>query len=117
MSPHAILDEPVPRDLIAALATFNCVVAPFPNEWKGLRNGDLLARVEAESISVLITCDRNMRFQHTIGTRPFALVVPPDQRLVRLLAICEQISQAIKSAAPGHVVLLNRTGQFDVLAP
>ncbi|MCE7026796.1 hypothetical protein LZD57_02220 [Jiella sp. CBK1P-4] len=107
----------MPRDLIAALAAFGCIVAPFPDTWKGLKNGDLLARLEVETISVLITCDRNMRFQHTIGTRPFALVVLPDQRLARLLPICRQISEAVRIAAPGRVIILDRTGQFDVLEP
>ncbi len=107
----------MPCDIIAALAKFGCIVKPFPNGWKGLKNGELLARLEVESVSVLITCDRNMRFQHTMKTRPFALLVLPDQRLAHLLPIAQQISEAVKRAASGHVIIFDHTGQFEVLAP
>jgi hypothetical protein len=111
-----ILDESVPRDLVAALAAEGCDVAPFPNGWKGLKNGVLLDRLEAEAFAVLITCDRNKRFQNAIAKREVGLVVLPDQRLIWLLPIARQISEAVASASPGVVIVLDPSGRADVVS-
>ncbi|MEF2553646.1 hypothetical protein VQ042_20215 [Aurantimonas sp. A2-1-M11] len=112
----AILDESVPRDLVAALVAERCQVVPFPNGWKGLKNGMLLDRLEAEGYAALVTCDRTMRFQQAIAKRSVDLVVLPDQRLARLLPIARNIGVAVGLTSPGEVILVDASGRADVVS-
>lgn len=77
----------------------------------------LLERLDAEGYAVLITCDRNMRFQQAIAKRTVGLVVLPDQRLARLLPIARQIGEAVALASPGQVILVESSGRTDVVPP
>ena len=63
---RAVIDEGVPRRVVGLLRESGCDVSTFPNNWKGLKNGRLLARVEEAGFEILLTCDKNMRFQQDI---------------------------------------------------
>ena len=41
---------------------------------EGLANGRLLDRIEAEGVSVFITCDGHMQSQQSLGQRSFAVI-------------------------------------------
>ena len=54
--------------------------------WDRLTNGDLLAEAERAGFDVLLTADKNMRYQQNLAGRGIALVVlsTPQWPLVRL---------------------------------
>ena len=104
----AIFDEGVPRLLRRPLEQYGCVVEPFPNEWKGLKNGTLLDRLEQSNFDCLITCDKNLQWQQSLGARKVAIVVLPHQKLVELERIAAQIAAAVKSARHGYVTPAGR---------
>jgi hypothetical protein len=105
-----VLDEGVPRLLIPELRESGCNVDGFPNAWKGLKNGALLARLEQPGFGCLITCDKNMEWQQALSHRPLAVVVLPFQKLAELKSIAAEISDAVEAARPGEInhVKLNR---------
>jgi hypothetical protein len=72
--------------------------------WDTLTNGDLLAEAERAGFDVLLTADKNMRFQQNLAGRRIALVVlsTPRWPLVRLHT--ERIADAVNSAIPGSYV-------------
>ena len=111
----AVLDENVPRKLIPDLRKFGCEVERFPNDWKGLRNGGLLDRLEELGFDCLITCDKNIEWQQPLLKRRVAVVVLPLQDLAALRSIADEIATAITSTEPGKVrnLLLDRRSDPD----
>jgi hypothetical protein len=43
--------------------------------WKGLKNGDLLARAVADGFEVLVTTDRSVPYQQHLVSLPIAVIV------------------------------------------
>ncbi len=92
-----ILDESVPRDLAKALRAAGCIVAPFPNAWKGTRNGRLLSKITEAGHNALLTCDKNMGFQQNLSQTQILIAVLPTQRLALLLQHVDEISRVFES--------------------
>ena len=69
--------------------------------WDTLTNGDLLAEAERAGFEVLLTADKNMRYQQNLTGRRIALVVlsTPQWPLVRLHL--DIIAAAVNAATPG----------------
>jgi predicted nuclease of predicted toxin-antitoxin system len=71
--------------------------------WSALRNGELLAKAEAE-FDLLITTDRNLRHQQNLAGRRIAILVLPTTSWPRLQRITRQIAAAVDSQNPGQYV-------------
>jgi hypothetical protein len=69
--------------------------------WDTLTNGDLLAEAELAGFDLLLTADKNMRYQQNLKGRRIAIVVlsTPQWPVVRLKA--EQIAATVNAAVPG----------------
>ncbi len=68
-----LLDHSVPRGLRAFLTGFEIKHA-FEMGWHELRNGDLLNEAERSGFAVLITADRNLRYQNRLANRQIAIL-------------------------------------------
>jgi hypothetical protein len=101
-----VLDEGVPRQIIPLLKQAGCSVESFPKAWKGLRNGQLLARLHAGGFDCLITCDKNFAHQQNLSVTPVALVVLPAQRLEQLVSCIPAIANAVSQARAGYPVIM-----------
>ena len=75
--------------------------------WDRLSNGDLLDEAERAGFDVLLTADKNMRYQQNLTGRKIAIVVlsTPQWPVVRLHI--ERIAAALNAAAPGTYVEVN----------
>ncbi|MBS3648417.1 hypothetical protein KEU06_07215 [Pseudaminobacter sp. 19-2017] len=107
----AQLDESVPTRLGRALAAIGCRAIRFPNEWKGLKNGRLLNKLNESGIECLVTCDRNLQYQQNLERYGIALVVLPRQRFEDLLPLLGEIASAIANIRPGQVVVIADQGK------
>ena len=69
--------------------------------WDRLTNGDLLVEVERAGYDVLLTADKNMRYQQNLSGRRIALVVlsTPQWPFVRLHL--DKIAAAVNACTPG----------------
>jgi len=69
--------------------------------WDTLANGDLLVEAERAGFDVVLTADKNMRFQQKLRGRRIALVVlgTPQWPVVRIYG--EKIAAAVDAATPG----------------
>jgi len=65
------------------------------------RNGELLASAEADGFDVLLTTDKNMRYQQNLAGRRIAVVVLGRQQWPILRPQVQRVVEAIKAAAPG----------------
>jgi hypothetical protein len=104
------LDESAPARLANALNAAGVRTLRFPNEWKGLKNGELLARLRETGLTCLVTCDKNLRYQQTIAASKVALLVLPRQRFPDLQPYLEVIAAAARDAVPGETIILGDDG-------
>ena len=75
--------------------------------WDRLSNGDLLAEAERAGFDVLLTADKNIRYQQNLSGRRLAIVVlsTPQWPVVRLYN--ERIAAAVSAATPGSYTEVN----------
>jgi hypothetical protein len=105
----AVLDESVPRRLARVLKDQGLDVSTFPRLWKGLKNGQLLARIEEEGFACLVTCDKSMRFQQNLGLAKIGVVVLPAQRFEDLVPIISDIVEALRAVPTGSALAVERS--------
>lgn len=103
-----VLDEGVPRRLGGLLRQAGGDVSNFPNEWKGLKNGHLLDRIDQAGFQCLLTCDRNLGYQQPLSRWQVAIVVLPYQRFEDLLPVAPAILAAIEDVQIGSIVTIPR---------
>jgi hypothetical protein len=95
-----LFDHGTPRG-IASVLQGHRVKEARSQGWDRLRNGDLLDAAEAAGFEVLLTNDKNMRYQQNLTGRKIALVVlsNPLWPLVRLQLA--KVAAAVDAATPG----------------
>jgi len=69
--------------------------------WDKLENGVLLNAAEEAGFDILLTTDRNMRYQQNLADRKIAIVVLGQQQWPRLRPHIERVIEALNAAAPG----------------
>jgi hypothetical protein len=66
-----------------------------------LRNGELLNAAEAAGFDVLLTTDKNIRYQQNLAGRKIAIVVLCKQQWPQLQPHVQFVVAAVNAAAPG----------------
>ena len=97
-----LLDHNVPRQLRRHLVGHEVDVVE-ERGWATLVNGESLDRAEEAGYEVVITADRNMRYQQNIGSRSFALIVLGVNRWPLIEPRIEDIRTALEGIQPGEV--------------
>jgi hypothetical protein len=99
-----ILFDHVTPSGIARFLSGHTVTKAKERGWDTLTNGDLLAQAERAGFDVLLTADKNMRYQQNLRGRKIALVVlsTPQWPVVRLHI--DKIAAALNAATPGSYV-------------
>ena len=92
---------PLRRELLQHVVT-----TAHEMKWSELQNGDLLAAAESQ-FDVLITTDKNLRYQQNLTGRQLAIVVLPYASWPRLLHLLPRIAKAVDSIGPGGFVELD----------
>lgn len=69
--------------------------------WEELANGDLIEAAERAGFDVIVTADKNIRYQQNLRTRRISLIVLGNSQwpMVRLAA--SRIAHAVNAARPG----------------
>ena len=99
---RVLLDECVPRQ-VGGLLTSSDVPTVEMAGYKGIENGDLLRAAEGR-FDVLITADKNLRYQQNLGDRRIALIELPFNSWPRLKLMERQITEAMDRIKPGDYV-------------
>lgn len=66
-----------------------------------LANGELIAAAEAAGFEILLTTDKNMRYQQNLAGRKIAFVVIGNQQWPILRRYVELVVGAVNAATPG----------------
>ena len=82
------------------------VVTAFEAGWSELSNGDLLARAE-EQFDVLVTTDKQLRYQQNLTGRRIGIVVLPHASWLKLEPHAARIAAAVLATQPGSYVELH----------
>jgi hypothetical protein len=69
--------------------------------WDTLKNGELLTAAEDAGFDLVLTTDKNMRYQQNLANRKIAVVVLGLQQWPRLRPHVERIVEAVNAATPG----------------
>jgi hypothetical protein len=72
--------------------------------WDTLKNGDLLTAAEAAGFDVLLTTDKNLRYQQNLAGRKIAIVVLGRQQWPHLRPHVQLVVEAINTAVHGSYI-------------
>lgn len=77
------------------------VSTAYERGWSTLRNGELLAAAEAERFEVLVTTDKNLKYQQNLASRAIAIVVLSTTSWPRIKASAQLVAESVAAAGPG----------------
>jgi hypothetical protein len=77
------------------------VIEAIERGWDRLVNGELIAAAEAAGYELLITTDKNMRYQQNLKGRRISFVVIGNQQWPTLRRYVERVLAAVNAATPG----------------
>jgi hypothetical protein len=98
-----LFDNGTPAPLRCALRGHN-VVEAIERGWDQLVNGELIAAAEAAGFDVLVTTDKNMRYQQNLKGRRIAFVVLGNQQWPVLQRYVNKVVEAVDAATPGSFI-------------
>jgi hypothetical protein len=98
---RVLLDHCVPRRVRQALVDCETTTA-FKRGWAELKNGALLKAAEDAGFEVLVTADKNLRYQQQLAGRRIAIVELPTNALPALLPHFGAIGDAVRRVRPGE---------------
>ena len=97
---HILFDHGTPAPLVAFLGGHQVTKAK-DRGWDTLSNGDLLIAAEEAGFELLVTTDKNIRYQQNLKGRRIGILVlaTPQWPVVKL-----HVDAAINAATPGSYV-------------
>lgn len=104
---RVLLDESLPKKLGFALLGHEVRTVQYCG-WAGLKNGELL-RIASHAFDVLITGDKNLKFQQNLDALPIAVIVVSacNNRLESLLPYVPAILTALSAIQPGQLIVVD----------
>jgi hypothetical protein len=97
---RVLFDQGTPAPLRHILQKHQVSTA-FERGWSTLKNGELLAAAEAQGYQVLVTTDRNLKYQQNLVSGTVAIVVLSTTSWPRIKAAVEFVATAVDAATPG----------------
>lgn len=97
-----LLDEGIP-DVIKKRLTHFPISTVQELGWRGIKNGALLDLM-AGQFELIITSDKNLRFQQNLGKGQISAIIVPSNRVRILVDLLPKIDSAIDTIRPGEAV-------------
>jgi hypothetical protein len=98
-----LFDQGTPVPLRAVLRAYDVTTA-FECGWQELSNGDLISAAERAGYDVLVTTDKNLKYQQNLSGRRLAVVVLPTTSWKKIQANAAVVAEAISVLASGAYV-------------
>ena len=95
-----LLDQNAPLGL-RRLLTGHDVVTAARQGWSTIQNGDLIRAAEEAGFAVLITCDRNIRYQQNLLGRQLELIELTTNQWATIRDNIADVLAVIETASPG----------------
>jgi hypothetical protein len=97
---RVLFDQATPVPIRASLKGHEVRTAAQQG-WDMLKNGELLTVAEANGFDVLLTTDKNMRYQQNLAGRKIAVVALGLQQWPSLEPHVQLVVEAVNAAIPG----------------
>jgi hypothetical protein len=98
-----LFDNGTPRGL-ARFLSGHAVEEARAHGWEELENGELIDAAEQAGFKVLVTTDKNIRYQQNLGARKIALVVLEHSQWPMVKLVAAAIVAAVNAAIPGSYI-------------
>jgi hypothetical protein len=98
-----LFDQGVPRGLTASLLSHEVTEARKLN-WERISNGALLKLAEEVGFDLLLTTDKNVRYQQNLSERKISIVVLGQSPWWLVRQHLDAIVAAVDAATPGSYV-------------
>ena len=95
-----LFDQGVPRGLAASLWPHDVTEATNLN-WEAISNGELLKQAERAGSDLLLTTDKNVRYQQNLVNRKISIVVLGNSPWWLVRQHLDAIAAAVNAANPG----------------
>jgi hypothetical protein len=86
---------------LARFLTGHSVEEARARGWEELANGELIDAAELASFEVMVTTDKNIRYQQNLEARKIALVVLEHSQWPMVKLVAENIAAIVNGAQPG----------------
>jgi len=95
-----LFDNGTPRGL-ARFLVGHSVEEARAHGWEELANGELIEAAEQAGFDLLVTTDKNIRYQQNLERRKIALVVLEHSQWPMVKLVAQDIVAAVNGATPG----------------
>ena len=100
---HLLFDQGTPVPLRNHLPSHQVSIA-YELGWGSLKNGELLQQAESRGFQVLVTTDKNMKYQQNLANRRIAIIVLSATSWPRIQKILPSIVEAVgRIKANGYI--------------
>jgi predicted nuclease of predicted toxin-antitoxin system len=99
-----LIDESLPRALKQILSEHEIFTVQEMG-WTGIKNGELLAKAES-NFKVLLTADKNLRYQQDLRGLKLAVIVFPSNRLNVVRSLEERVKETLSSIKASEIIEL-----------
>lgn len=96
-----LFDNGTPRTLARSLIARHTVTEARARGWDRLENGALLKAAEAAGFDVVVTTDKNIRYQQNLDGRRIAIVVLGSGRWSVIQRYVAGVVACVDAATPG----------------
>ena len=98
-----LFDQGTPVPLRTVLRAYDVTTA-FECGWQELSNGDLISAAEHAGYDVLVTTDKNLKYQQNLSGRRLAVVVLPTTSWKKIQVNAAVVAEAISVLTSGAYV-------------
>jgi hypothetical protein len=95
-----LFDNGTPKPIARSLAGHEISYARQIG-WHELENGELIERAEEAGYEVLLSSDKNIRYQQNLSNRKIAIVVLGQQQWPLVKLHLDKIAAAVNACTPG----------------
>jgi predicted nuclease of predicted toxin-antitoxin system len=98
-----LFDHGVPAPLLRFLSG-HAVEKAKDRGWDTLGNGDLLAAAEAAGFELIVTADKNIRYQQRLEGRRIAILVLGNPQWPVVRRHVQKVAAAVNAVVPGSYI-------------
>jgi hypothetical protein len=104
-----LLDENLPRKLKYRFNSIYEVLTVPEMGWSGIKNGDLLLKMQSKGLKVLLSVDKNMSHQQNLKKHNVCLIVfnAKDTRYDTLLKFVPKIEELLSEEIKSGLIIVD----------
>jgi len=95
-----LFDNGTPKRIAASLIGHEVTYARQIG-WEQLENGELIQRAEDAGYDILLSTDKNIRYQQDLSKREIALVILGNPQWPQVRLFLDRIAAAVNASTPG----------------